>query len=67
MIPVKGNEIGKEICKAINEDPGDVLELTIHSLPNAAVTITVVRHLTNEMGEKIVDIIKKYAWKEVEA
>lgn len=54
---------GRELCRAFGEDPNDVSSITLVSVPDAAVAVTIEKYVDSR-NEKVLKTIRKVAWVE---
>jgi len=60
------SDFGRALSLAIGEDPSNVRKITLESAADAVVMVTIEKFVTIEQAERILTVIKKYAWVEDE-
>lgn len=67
MGKLAGNsEFAFELCKVLDVDPAKVLGITLEVRPSRLVSASIEIAIAYKQGEAIIQLLKKYAWKEDE-
>jgi hypothetical protein len=54
------SDFGRELCKAIGEEPQEVRSITLHCSFDDIVSVTIEKMISAEDGKKVVEVVRKF-------